>query len=158
MEKIIKASEQVVYVLAAVILFCTVFCWAFHIKPAVIVSGSMEPTIKTGSMILINENERTIKRGDIISFETGGMAVAHRVAEVREDGYVTKGDSNKSPDIGIVTEDMITGTVILSVPRVGYVLKWMSAVPGIILTAAVAAALTAAGYFMGKEDRGEERG
>ena len=53
--KIIKVMEIVLSCMAIFILIFAVICLIFQFKPAVVVSGSMEPAIKTGSFFLIDK-------------------------------------------------------------------------------------------------------
>lgn len=85
-------------------------------------SGSMSPTLSTGDGyvpipgILAGE----IGEGDVITFESdqieGGQPTTHRVVEVTDGGYVTKGDANPftDQDSGAppVTDDQITAVAL----------------------------------------------
>lgn len=157
MKKIIKAVVTVLYAIAVIVLVVTVFCTLLNVRPAVVMSGSMEPTIETGSIIVINERDRDVKRGDIIAFKIGDIAVAHRVVDVQDDKFITKGDNNKSVDTGIVTSDMIEGTVIFHIPEVGYAVKWLGTMPGMISIFIAAAVVMLIGYLVNKEEIGEEK-
>ncbi len=157
MKKVIRYASLAIYACAVVVLACTALCWLTGIKPAVVISGSMEPEIKTGSLILIDEKDKDVKPGDIIAFRAGELEAAHRVAGTAEDGYVTKGDSNKTVDPGIVTIDMIRGKVIMDIPRLGYAVRWCSTLPGMLFLLAAAAGIIAAGYLTDEGDRNEEK-
>ena len=67
-------------------------------------TGSMEPTIKTGSYVLIKPTEE-IKTGQVIMFDQGGSAVpiVHRVVAVNAGGQTltTRGDANGADDASI---------------------------------------------------------
>lgn len=87
----------------------------FGIKPAIVLSGSMEPAIQTGDLIFIHKADVSgIKEGDVICYLSSGKAVTHRVMAVTagEDGkprYVTKGDANNAEDQLAVSADQIEG-------------------------------------------------
>lgn len=157
MKKIINITRNGIYLIALVILICTVLCGVFRLKPAVVISGSMEPAIKTGSLILVNQNDKDVSKGDIIAFKAGDLEVAHRVAKIVDGGYITKGDSNKTEDTGKVTDEMLEGTVILTIPKAGYIVKKMTSTSGMIVMFAAAAALLTAGYLTDKEGSVEKR-
>lgn len=103
-------------------------------KDALIVkSGSMEPTIPTGSVITIYPVEASeVKKGDIITFEIKRPGheeteyTTHRVIEVLsnngEYGFRTKGDANEAPDMGAVTRDNLVGKYGFTIPYLGYVM------------------------------------
>jgi signal peptidase len=85
---------------------------------APVVSGSMEPTIKTGASIAIARvDPARIHVGDIIGFSVPGLdnPICHRVIEVvsTTTGYSfrTKGDANKYPDNWVVSPNDVLGKV-----------------------------------------------
>lgn len=67
-------------------------------------TGSMEPTIKTGSYVLIRPTEE-IKTGQVIMFDQPGSAapIVHRVVAVNAGGktLTTRGDANGADDASI---------------------------------------------------------
>lgn len=101
----------------------------FGYQVKVVVSGSMEPAIQTGSIIvnkLIGKNT-SYKKGDIISFQAGDKVVTHRITDIRttntETMYQTKGDNNNAPDANYVLQQHIVGKYTgITIPKVGYVI------------------------------------
>lgn len=92
---------------------------------AVVISGSMEPTIMTGSIIIITEEEE-YQVGEIIAFIDPLVGKnTHRIIAVEErEGvtyYVTKGDAAENQDAFMVTKERVTGKVRLIFSRLGYV-------------------------------------
>ncbi|AZB43570.1 signal peptidase I [Bacillus sp. FJAT-42376] len=90
-----------------------------------VLSGSMEPVFKTGSMILIKKrnNADVYEKGDIITFKTKEkILVTHRIYEVlNENKYKTKGDANDAPDRETVERKNIVGSYTnLTIPSAGY--------------------------------------
>ena len=88
-----------------------------------VVTGSMEPTISTGALLIAREtNIESIRLDDIICFRTQlseiwGQIVTHRVVgvmqtEVGEILLETKGDANLVSDIYFVDETNFVGKVI----------------------------------------------
>ncbi|MFC7211695.1 signal peptidase I [Natronoarchaeum sp. GCM10025321] len=67
-------------------------------------TGSMEPTIDAGDGFVAIPAELTgsVDEGDVITFQSeevhGGDVTTHRVVEITEEGYVTKGDANPFTD------------------------------------------------------------
>lgn len=90
-----------------------------------VVSGSMEPTIHIGDMIVINTKDRDFKNRDIITFvdESDGSFVTHRIIEIDDNKIVTKGDNNDSKDDGFLSEENIIGTYQFRIPGGGKILK-----------------------------------
>ncbi len=88
---------------------------AFGLKPAVVLSGSMEPEIMTGDLILLHDTDPLkLGKGDVICYLSSGKAVTHRIVGVTtgDDGqprYVTRGDANNAEDRLPVTPDQVQG-------------------------------------------------
>lgn len=63
-------------------------------------SGSMEPTIPTNSLYVVNTLDEHPEQGDILMYASPNKGrVTHRVIDVPQDGrYITKGDANNAPD------------------------------------------------------------
>lgn len=73
-----------------------------------VISGSMEPTIKVGDLIIINTNEEKYGLGDIITFrDINGSFVTHRIINIEDNVMVTQGDANDSPD-----EEMSVSSIV----------------------------------------------
>lgn len=92
----------------------------------IVQSGSMEPTIRTGSVIATIPRN-TYTAGDIVTFtgtEINPMPTTHRITgvEERQGGtvFITKGDANEDEDYRRILHEEILGKVFLSVPYVGY--------------------------------------
>jgi len=85
-------------------------------KPYMISTGSMEPTLKVRGLVVIKEIPyENIKVDDIISFvpeEMPDKSVCHRVVEITDEGFVTKGDNNFKNDMGLVTKDEYKGKLV----------------------------------------------
>lgn len=88
-----------------------------------VVTGSMEPTIMTGALLLADDcRVDELHRGDIVCFrsqegDTRGWIITHRVVSVLQDGsghtaLETKGDANGAVDSQYVTQDNLIGKVI----------------------------------------------
>ena len=96
----------------------------------IVQSGSMEPAIWTGSVVVVRAQER-YDVGDIITFGTGGtdqIPTTHRItADTLQAGqlaYLTKGDANDAPDPQPVPITAVRGRVVLSIPILGYLLDF----------------------------------
>lgn len=98
----------------------------------IVKSGSMEPTIHTGSLV-ISVPADTYQVGDIITFEVPRSGVyLHRIVYVADiDGetfFVTQGDALGMPDPYPVPPDGVDGKVEVVLPYLGYV-----ALPGFFI-------------------------
>lgn len=126
----------VLAVAAAVSLgVCRMLGWQFF----TVLSGSMEPTLPTGSVILVKPvDPAQLREGQIISFLLDADTVAtHRVVEVLPDEeepgtirFRTKGDSNQSPDGTPVHSKNVLGTPVLTLPGAGRLLRELREPPG----------------------------
>ena len=114
MKTVIKIAEWfgIVIVAISILLVAFVFIgprlgWETH----PVLSGSMEPTLKVGGLIITKpENIQNIKENDIITFNISpDVIVTHRVVgiEIREEKpwFQTKGDANKEPDNDYVSSE-----------------------------------------------------
>ncbi len=87
-------------------------------------SGSMEPTLHVGSIIVSREADKpdALAEGDIVTFKTrAGAVVTHRIVEVlTENGgvrYKTKGDNPiNSPDEELLTPDRVVAVFVFKIP------------------------------------------
>jgi signal peptidase len=137
--KIIYYAVFAVIVLAAALLIVSSFPLKGNIKLLVVESGSMQPTIKTGSVIIVKPvSHYTI--GDIISFgpvTKVSPAITHRIVEMRlqtgQPVYQTRGDANNAPDIHEVPERDVLGKVVFKVPYVGYFINLLKQPFGFML-------------------------
>ena len=114
--------------LAACVLV-TLLPLLFGWQPYVIVTGSMEPGIAAGDIVLVSPNpNREDLLGRVISFEDPARAdhvLTHRVVSINDDGtLVTKGDSNPTVDSEPVPAGSVTGVGRLLVRFVGLPVVW----------------------------------
>ncbi|MFA5750230.1 MAG: signal peptidase I [Candidatus Shapirobacteria bacterium] len=96
-------------------------------------SGSMEPSIMTGDIIIINKQKQYFKN-DVITFqnEKNGI-VTHRILNIEKNKFITKGDANRTSDPEEITQDIILGKVIITIPKLGYLVAFTKTLPGLIL-------------------------
>ncbi len=122
--KIIKiALLTAVLLMAAVFLIFyrpTALAGDTHYEP--VYTGSMEPAIPVGSIVIIKPvNPATLKIGDIICFKLSGTAsVTHRIVNVTNGEFTTKGDANEEPDLWTVKKESVIGKVEMTLPLIGY--------------------------------------
>lgn len=95
----------------------------FGAKNMAVISGSMEPAIPVGSMVMVREvNPKELVTGDVITYKMGGTNVTHRIAEINaeKEQIVTKGDANDSQDVNPVAFQNVVGKIWFHVPYLGY--------------------------------------
>ena len=100
-------------------------------KILVVQSGSMRPSIKTGSLVIVRQSDN-YKIGDIITFygfENLKESTTHRIYNIEVAGnnifYITKGDDNNRQDKNKVVKDNIIGKVIFNIPYIGYLINFI---------------------------------
>ena len=96
----------------------------------VVVSGSMEPNISTGSLVIVKKTKPAqLKIGDIISFFANDQVITHRVIFIENSGeIITKGDANNYEDA--LYEKEILGKVLIVVPKIGYFFQLLQSKSG----------------------------
>jgi signal peptidase I len=83
-----------------------------------VISDSMAPTIRKNDVIVVKINDQTIKKQDIITYKVGKDFITHRVIDIQDASYITKGDYNNIGDKPIFKETVI-GKVIKILPNFG---------------------------------------
>ena len=137
-----KLGKATIWIAFIFISFLFVMMVWGGLRPLTVVSGSMEPSIKTGSVAIIETNLtdfKDIKEGDIITLDIGGSFVTHRAVDITEDGVYTKGDANNAKDPWIVTNDNYYGKELFSIPYIGFLIVFIR--QHIIVTVLVIAAV-----------------
>lgn len=127
--KIVYYIFIVVIAVIALLLIISIFPITGNYKMMVVQSGSMEPAIKMGSVVIVKPTDN-YKIGEIITFgevTRTKTPTTHRIHDIRvQEGtpiYITKGDANNAPDLKEVTAREIIGKVLFNVPYVGYAVE-----------------------------------
>jgi len=130
-------------ILAAIILFSILvilsYLNVFGTRMFVVKSGSMEPKIHTGSVVIV-QSGTDYKVGDVITFKIPNSkdTVTHRIVVIKPDVkknifYQVKGDANKTPDPDLVASNMVVGKVSFSIPYLGYLVAFIKTLPGLVI-------------------------
>ena len=118
---------------------CLIVPRLFGLQEFTVITGSMEPTIPVGSIVVVKPADIDgIKEGDIISYRSkyhSEVVVTHRVTEVDREArkVTTKGDANDIEDVNPVYMNQVIGVVFYCLPRAGVFLDYIVSVPGIVL-------------------------
>lgn len=87
--------------------------YLFDHKPILVLTGSMEPTMRVNSVSVAQKIEYDeVAVGDIIMYEIEDKLITHRVIEITESGIRTKGDNNNTEDSYLLTEANIKAKVV----------------------------------------------
>src|SRR5690625_8044990 len=114
-KRILKVMSSLITTVLFIVLLLTLFLvistkasggepslFGYQLKT--VVSGSMEPEIKTGSIVGIEESKDppAYQKGDVITFSTEeDLLITHRITAVKKDGkiYTTKSHTNHATDV-----------------------------------------------------------
>lgn len=135
-----KKNFNVIKIIRTILFWLTI-CFTFLVIALrltgvisfnIILTGSMEPAIKPGDMIVtINDTYLKPKLNDVIVYQgkrfdgTEVAPFAHRIIGGNQvTGWIMKGDANPLPDIQKPTPEDILGVVVITIPDVGYFLTW----------------------------------
>ena len=109
----------------AVLLVGTRFPIPGNFQVYVVNSGSMEPAIPTGAVVVVRQAD-AYQEGEVITFTSRGnnIPTTHRIVKQeiinQRPAYTTQGDANNAPDAEVVYDSRILGKVLLAIPYAGY--------------------------------------
>ena len=114
---------------------------AFHGRPLTVMSGSMEPTIMTGDVVIaIPADALELRPGDIVTFSDpnrGSRLITHRVRSMRRHGskvdFTTKGDANNAVEKWRVSADKKVSRTVLRLPKLGRALVFARTRTGLLV-------------------------
>ncbi|MBH9967984.1 signal peptidase I SipW [[Bacillus] enclensis] len=115
-----------------------------------VLSGSMEPTFKTGSIIAVKpvEDPASLKKGDVVTYlQQDNTIVTHRIMKVIKNGentmFQTKGDNNNDMDTQpVIAQNVVAKYTGFTIPFLGYFIDFAKSskgtailliVPGVLL-------------------------
>ena len=134
-------------VAVALLLIVSILPITGNYKIMTVISGSMAPEIKMGSVVVVKPVS-DYKIGDVITFGPYNKTKApttHRIYDIKvvdsESVYITKGDVNNAPDSREIKKSDIVGKVLFSVPFMGYAVEFAKKPLGFALIIIVRAAI-----------------
>ena len=142
LKKIWNVISSILVALVVLLALLLVGARVVGLQVFTVLSGSMEPTYHTGSLIYVKKvDPYTITDGQPITFMLDENTVAtHRVVGIvpdEEDPTVirfrTKGDANEAEDGSLVHYKNVIGTPIFSIPYLGYVADYIQHPPGMYI-------------------------
>ena len=120
-------SVVVSIVIAIVVVLGVSLCCGF--KYRIVSTNSMEPNIKTGSLIIENKVDfDELKVGDVITYTRSyekDVKVTHRITKIDGNTLVVQGDNPEHTQIDTVTEQNYVGKVVASLPYVKDLFNWV---------------------------------
>jgi signal peptidase len=142
----------------------------FHGRPLTVMSGSMEPTIMTGDVVIaMPMAPLDVRPGDIVSFNDparGGKLITHRVRHMRQVGskvnFITRGDANTGVERWRISTNHKISRTVLTLPKLGRVLVFARTRAGLLLLVLVPllllGTLEVASIWKDDEDEDQEGG
>lgn len=127
----------------------------FGYGAAVVLSGSMEPELSKGDLIIVSES-KVYEQNDIVVFQDRGTLVVHRIIDMDGDTAVTQGDANNTSDEPI-SISAIKGKVLFWIPFVGNVVNFIKTPIGTICIIAFAILLIEIPHRNEKKKYDEEK-
>ncbi len=122
--KILGATLVTLLILLVVLIIVSFVSLPGDFKVFNVLTGSMEPAIKAGSMVVVSK-EDSYKINDIVTFggDKSTPPTTHRIVEMKlesgESVFITKGDANQSQDLTPIRQNVIIGKVIFTIPFIG---------------------------------------
>lgn len=116
---------NILLVASLAILACSIFiaykfkenpqeAYLFGYKPIYVLTGSMEPTMREKSVVIVKKaTYDEVDVDDIIMYEVEDKSITHRIIEKTEEGIRTKGDNNNVEDAYTLTDENVKAKVVL---------------------------------------------
>ena len=137
--QVLRLAVNAVILFLALIAAAVVILTVCGIRPYVVLTGSMAPQIPVGSVCLVNQRCGTegIQSGDVITFcDHGGAVVTHRAVRIQDGCIYTMGDANQVEDETAVTAENFIGKCVLSIPKIGFIVRFIRSPLGNVTAAA----------------------
>lgn len=106
-----KHLKFILFVIVIIFLMCNFYC---NYVMFCVSSGSMYPTLKINDIVIVRKQKKYFI-DDIITYfdESFNGYVTHRIIDIKNGKFITKGDSNNVVDKNPVNDEQIVGKVIL---------------------------------------------
>lgn len=146
LKKIWNVTTAILVTIVAILALLLVGLRLFGLQTYTVLSGSMEPTYPTGSLLYVRRTApETVEVGQPITFVLNEdlVVATHRVIAVDADNqcFYTKGDANATADGAPVHFKNLIGVPLFSIPYLGYVANYVQKPPGLYVTIAVGSVL-----------------
>lgn len=112
---------------AMLFIIVTLTSGYFRYQALSIGSGSMEPKIGKGDVVIVKRLKKVeipnIKKGDVLVHYHDNKIIVHRVVKIikvkNNLNFITKGDNNNARDAWIIKEKDVVGTVSMKIKYIG---------------------------------------
>jgi len=147
---IIANVLMVLLILVGIVVAVSVLPIRNNFKILSVMSGSMQPKIPVGSIVVIKPAQEYVV-GNIVTFKNNSQRkkddyTTHRIVDVQDASdssklYITKGDANDSNDSERVEPRRIIGKYLFQIKWLGYLLVYIKTLPGLILIIIIPSAI-----------------
>ena len=118
------------YALSGTLIAFSVLSASGFVKARIVLTGSMEPVISAGHIVLLAPTPRTQPQlGDVAAYtarrfsgETVGIFTHRIIGGDPVNGFLMKGDANPTPDVQRPKAEDISGVVFFVIPWIGKML------------------------------------
>lgn len=141
-----------IYIMIMQVVFAKDLPKVFGFAQAIVVSGSMQPVIQVGDLLIIKE-QREYRVDDIITYRSNNSLITHRVIGIDGSKILTKGDSNNVADEPIQAS-IVEGRVVLRVPRLGKLILFLKTPFGVLLLVLAAILILEVPFWGGQKNKG----
>jgi signal peptidase I len=115
------------YALSGILISFSILSASGFVKARIVLTGSMEPVIKPGDIVLLAPTPRTQPElGDIAAYtarrfsgESVGIFTHRIIGGDPVNGWLMKGDNNPTPDVQKPKAEDISGVVFFVIPWIG---------------------------------------
>lgn len=115
-----------------IFIFTALMSGMFKYYLLVVGSGSMEPNIQVGDMVLVEKTKdyQKLKIGDVLVYKNRDKVVVHRIKKIKKENqhfvFKTQGDHNKAMDTWDIKEKDVIGKVNFKIQKIGYPTIWLN--------------------------------
>ena len=154
--KLSRILRPILLILMSLLLGINVYSWnannlvgnklpmPFGCGMAVVLSGSMEPSLSVDDLIFVKECDQ-YQVDDIVVFQSGSELIVHRVIEIDGTTLITKGDANNVADSPVDVE-LVKGKLIGRIPFAGMIISWLKTPLGVVVVLGAAFLLLEVSY------------
>lgn len=152
----LKTLSTAMVLVAVVFAFLIAGIRIFGIQVFGVLTGSMEPSYPTGSLIYVKDvDAKDLRVNDVITFSISPNVIAtHRIVELVPDEnnpsivrYRTKGDANNDVDASLVSANNIIGKAMFAIPKMGYLASYIQQPPGLYVAILVCGLMIAFVFY-----------
>ena len=152
MKKVLTTIYTIIFIAILFIaggVALSAFNTPFKVRVFSVQSGSMEPSIHTGSVVIVWPQD-SYAEGDMVTFRSekdAKQTFTHRITKISEDkdigtiSYTTKGDANEEEDREVTPKRRAIGIVLFSLPYLGYVVSFAQTQLGLIVLIVIPATI-----------------